>query len=427
MRTLVVGAGVSGTAAARLLRSLGDDVVVYDRQPEALAIPAGEGFPTAAGAWYTELLDRVDRVVVSPGVPERADPIRDAIVRGVRVLSEIELAAGRISAPIVAVTGTNGKTTVTRLVHEMLVDSGVKAALAGNIGTALSEVALAEWDAVVVEVSSFQLRFTDRFHPRVAVWLNLAPDHLDWHGSFEAYAEAKARIFRNQGPADALIYDIDGGVADWIQAAAASRYPVRGTEGAEGKAGPRDGRLEFPGGTAGLPAGLDAAFTVDLAAAATAAALIGADPGSIAGVVESFEPGPHRRQRVAERGGVAWVNDSKATNPHAAGASVAAYDSVVLIAGGLPKGLDLTPVVTHPAVKGVIALGAATDAIVAARPDARPASSMKEAVEIATTLATAGDTVLLAPACASFDMFDSYAARGDAFVEAIAELEGSVA
>lgn len=205
MRTLVIGAGISGRAAARLARTIGDELTVFDRQAALVADLAGR-FPTAAGDWSGDLLDRVDRLVVSPGVPEHAPEIRDALAIGIPVISEIELAASVSQAPVVAVTGTNGKTTVTGLIADMLIAAGQKAVATGNIGTAFSDVATETWDVVVVEVSSFQLRFVDRFHPRVAVLLNIAEDHLDWHGTLAAYAAAKSNIFRNQDTGDVLIY-----------------------------------------------------------------------------------------------------------------------------------------------------------------------------------------------------------------------------
>ena len=208
MRTLVVGAGISGRAAAALAAAQGDDVLVYDRNPDAVAGLAG-AFAVAAGEWSNDLLARIDRVVASPGVPERAPEVRDALAVGIPVISEIELGARVIQAPLVAVTGTNGKTTVTQLIADMLVADGRRAAAVGNIGMPLSSVSDASWDVLVVEVSSFQLRFVDQFHPEVGVLLNIAPDHLDWHGSLSAYAAAKANLFRNQGPGDVLIYDDD--------------------------------------------------------------------------------------------------------------------------------------------------------------------------------------------------------------------------
>jgi UDP-N-acetylmuramoylalanine--D-glutamate ligase len=422
VRTLVIGAGISGRAAARLAQQLGDAVTVFDRNPAAIADLAGT-YPTASGAWSSDLLERAERLVVSPGVPERAPEIRDALAGGIPVISEIELAASVIDAPLVAVTGTNGKTTVTGLIADMLEASGRAAVATGNIGTALADVVGRPWDVVVVEVSSFQLRFVEEFRPRVAVLLNIAEDHLDWHGTLHAYAAAKANIFRNQDADDALVYDIDDPGAKAAAAGAASRLlPVSGTRIPEGGAGPAAGQLVLPAGLVPLGNLTDASFIVDVAAAAVAAGEMGVGLDAIATVVSQFEPGPHRRTPVGEWGGVSWIDDSKATNPHAARAAAAVYDSVILIAGGRNKGLDLAPLAKAETVKHVVAIGEARDEIAAAVGDAgrvTPADSLGEAIAAAAAMAEEGDTVLLAPGCASFDMFESYAERGDAFADAV--------
>jgi UDP-N-acetylmuramoylalanine--D-glutamate ligase len=421
VRTLVIGAGISGRAAARLARTIGDDVTVFDRQAAMVADLAGR-FPTASGDWSGDLLDRVDRLVVSPGVPEHAPEIRDALAIGIPVISEIELAASVSQAPVVAVTGTNGKTTVTGLIADMLSAAGQKAVATGNIGTAFSDVATETWDVAVVEVSSFQLRFVDRFHPRVAVLLNIAEDHLDWHGTLAAYAAAKSNIFRNQDTGDVLIYDIDDpGAASAVVGATSRLVPVSGTRLPTGGAGPDGAELMLSAGSVPLGEQRAPSFIVDLAAAAVAAIEMGAGLDAVASVVTGFAPGPHRRTVVGEWDGVAWVDDSKATNPHAALAATAAYPSVILIAGGRNKGLDLAPLVAAGTVKHVVALGEARHDLVAAANDpgrVTEVGSLDEAVAVAGSVAQAGDTVLLAPGCASFDMFSSYGERGDAFAEA---------
>jgi UDP-N-acetylmuramoylalanine--D-glutamate ligase len=425
VRTLVVGAGISGRAAARLARTLGDEVTVFDRRPEAVADLAGT-FPTAAGDWSDDLLSRVDRLVVSPGVPEHAPEIRDALAIGIPVISEIELAFSVFAAPIVAVTGTNGKTTVTALISDMLAAAGRKAVATGNIGTAFADVATGTWDVAVVEVSSFQLRFIDRFHPRVAVLLNIAEDHLDWHGTLAAYAAAKSNIFRNQDAEDLLIYDIDDpGAASAVTGATSRRLPVSGTRLPPGGAGPSGSQLMVADGSVPLGHARAPSYVVDLAAAAVAALEMGADLEAVESVVSAFRPGPHRRTVVGVWDGVTWVDDSKATNPHAALAAAAAFPSVVLIAGGRNKGLDLAPLMAAETVKHVVAIGEARHELVAASPHpgfVTAVESLDEAISVAGSLARPGDTVLLAPGCASFDMFSSYGDRGDAFVEATERL-----
>ncbi len=414
-RTLVLGGAVSGRAAAGLAAALGQQVTVHDRDPDALAeLPVG--VTTAAGNWDPALLSGIDLVVASPGIPETAPPLADALAAGVPVVSELEFAAAQLDAPYVAVTGTNGKTTVTESTAAMLTASGLKACAAGNVGRALSAVALDPWDCVAVEASSFQLHFIDRFHPRAAAILNIAPDHLDWHGGFDGYVAAKARITENQTTPDIVVYDPDDAVVAAAVAGSAARpVPVSAHRRPPGGNGPEGDRLVVGDLDFALPA-LDPVWLFDLTVAATLALAGGATAAGIATALSAFTPGPHRRTVVATAGGVTWVDDSKATNPHAAVASAAAYASVVLIAGGRNKELDLSPLVTVPTVRRVIALGEAAAELAAAGGDVvTVVADMAAAVDLAAELAVAGDTVLLAPGCASFDQYDSYQARGDDF------------
>jgi UDP-N-acetylmuramoylalanine--D-glutamate ligase len=265
----------------------------------------------------------------------------------------------------------------------------------------------------------------------VAVLLNIAEDHLDWHGTLQAYAAAKANIFRNQDATDVLVFDIDDPGAVAAVAGAPSRHvPVSGIRVPTDGAGPEDGALLLPGGSVPLGDLRDPSFIVDVAAAAMAARQFDIGLDAVASAVAAFRPGPHRRTSVGEWGGVSWVDDSKATNPHAALAATAAYSSVVLIAGGRNKGLDLSPLVDAKTVKHVVAIGETRDEIVAAVADparVTTAGTLQEAIARAAEVAEAGDTVLLAPGCASFDMFASYAARGDAFAGAVLDFHGEPA
>ncbi len=301
----------------------------------------------------------------------------------------------------------------------MAVASGIRATSAGNIGTAICDVADGEHELIVAEASSFQLRFIDTFAPRAAGILNVAPDHLDWHGTFEAYAAAKARIYENMEADALLVFDEDDpGAAKIARAAPVSVRPVSGSR-RTGGGGVADGIL-WVGNNPIEVGDVDPVFGVDLAVAAVLASAMGATPEGIAKAAADFVPGPHRRTVVAERGGVTWVDDSKATNPHAAASSAATFGSVVLIAGGRNKGLDLTSVANAPNVRHVIAIGeAAPDIVAAATVSSETAGSIEEAVARAAAVARPGDTVLLAPGCASFDQFPSYAARGDAFADAV--------
>ena len=416
MRTLVLGAGISGRAAARLASKLGHRVSVYDQRPVS---DIGE-VAVVSGQWDPLTLQGIDLVVASPGFGERSAPITDALEAGVEVISEVEFAWREMSAPTVAVTGTNGKTTVTGLIADMLAASELRAPALGNIGTPVSDWAFEPLDVIVLEMSSFQLRFIDRFHPGVAVITNVAEDHLDWHGSVAGYRAAKARIVANQTPDDIVFYDaLDSGAVELATQSAATPVGVAsdGTArvGVVGEALVWDG-LAVPLSTLSVD---DPIYFTDMALAGAAALAMGAETRAVESVVRSFLPGEHRRRVVFEADGVQWVDDSKATNPHAALASIASFDSVVLIAGGLAKGLDVAPLATAPGVKALIAIGESAPVLLAAAGDrGRPAGSMDEAVAIAREIAEPGDVVLLAPGCASYDMFDSYGARGHAFAAA---------
>lgn len=415
MRLLIIGAAASGRAAAALGRDLGHDIAIYDQSEAAVDGLAAAGFPVTAGPWESRLLDGVDVVVTSPGVPEHAGPLVDAAAAGMVVWSELEFGARHLQAPYVAVTGTNGKTTVAATTAAMLGESGIGTMAAGNIGTPVSSVVDEDLEVVVIEASSFQLRYIDTFHPKAAAILNIAPDHLDWHGSHDAYVSAKARILENMSGGDVLVYDAgDPGATAVAAAASVTTVEVSGSHVPKGGAGIEDdhlvvGQRHFP-----LPTG-DPSYGVDLAVAAVLASEAGATEEGIERALGAFSPGPHRREIVGAWGGVTWVDDSKATNPHAAYAAASSYDTVVLIAGGRNKGLDLDGMVA-PTVRHVIAYGEAGPEIAGS---ATVASTVVDefaaAVDAAGRLAEAGDVVLLAPGCASFDQFTSYAERGERF------------
>ena len=422
-RLLILGAGISGQAAARLARSHGMSVTLYDETVPVEAVGEGVGF--ASGSWDPVLLDGIDQVVVSPGFSERSVPVVDVLESGLSIWSEIEFAYRHVDSPLAAVTGTNGKTSVTEATAAMLDASGLDAHATGNIGAALSDFADSNYDALVVEVSSFQLRFTEEFHPEAAAITNVAVDHLDWHGSAQAYRDAKALIFANQTSADLLVFDSDDEGATQLASRATSElYPVSGHRVPDGGGG-LDGRSLRVGEAAVDVADLksqDPTHLVNLACAAALALRMGATPqGVVAGAI-GFEPGAHRRTVVADIDGVTWVDDSKATNPHAALASIRAHDSVVLIAGGLAKGIDLAPLAAEDNVKLILGIGEAGPGLVAAAGErGRVVGTLEIAVAAAAEVSRPGDTVLLAPGCASFDQFSSYAARGDRFAELVHE------
>jgi UDP-N-acetylmuramoylalanine--D-glutamate ligase len=282
----------------------------------------------------------------------------------------------------------------------------------------------------VVEVSSFQLRFTELFHPEAAAITNVAVDHLDWHGSPYAYEQAKARIYANQTGSDLLVFDSDDAGATRLAASAPSHlFPVSGTRIPEGGGG-FDGKNLVVGEVSVDVSELssqDPTHLVNLACAGALALRMGASGDGVAAGALSFRPGAHRRRLIAESGGVRWVDDSKATNPHAALASIrAAQGQVVLIAGGLAKGIDLTPLAREGNLKMLIGIGEAGPWLVElAGERGRLAGTIEIAVEVAAGAAVPGDTVLLAPGCASFDQFSSYGARGDRFIELVRERLGA--
>ncbi len=421
MKTLVLGTGLSGRAAMRLLSHKGDDFSLFDESGRATL----DGSVVAGPIWTASILDGVDRVVASPGFSEHSEPIRNALDQGIPVLSEPELAFGYLSMPIVAITGTNGKTTVTRLIHEMCVASGHRSVAAGNIGLPLSDIIEDDYDIAVVELSSFQLRFIDSFRAKVSVIVNVAQDHLDWHNDLASYVGAKARIVENQTFEDRLVFNADDPTVVEIAAGSSARQTGVSTANSRGEYAVRDGALCF--GPLAVPVRelrvSGDAFFMDLLLAGAAARAAGASLSAVEAVVRAFTPGTHRRTVVGSRDGITFVNDSKATNPHAAVASIASFGSVVLIAGGLAKGLDLSPMVNHPHVRKVFAVGEAAAGLLAARPSVvSVCSDLESAVEQAAEVAEEGDTVLLAPGCASFDMFASYEARGNVFMASVVRL-----
>lgn len=428
-RVLVLGAAISGLAAARLARRSGMRVALYDEKPQTRAIE--EGFGIATGRWDSGLLSGVDMVIVSPGFSERSLPVVEALEAGLPVLSEVEFAWRHLSSPVAAITGTNGKTTVTEATAAMLDASGVDAPAAGNIGAPLSDFTDRPYEALVVEVSSFQLRFTENFHPMAAGITNVATDHLDWHGSQQSYRAAKARIYANQGEDDLLVYDSDDpGARELAERAPSRLVAVSGTRLPQKGAGVTEGCLVVGDLVIDVRdlTSSDPTHLVNLAMAGTLALRMGASDEGVTEAAIHYRPGAHRRSLIHESGGVVWIDDSKATNPHAALASISAHGPVILIAGGLSKGLDLTALGREPNVRMAIGIGEAAAEVVGSAGDrGRMAGTLDIAVEMAAQAARPGDTVLLAPGCASFDQFESYRARGDRFAELVEERVGKSA
>ena len=440
-RVLVVGLGKSGLAAVRLLRKAGARVVANDKRTEAeLGDAAAEAraldAELALGSHDPVLFTSVDRIVVSPGVP-KLPALDEADRAGVPIASEVELASWFVRGRVLAVTGTNGKSTVTTLLGEMCATSGHPTFTGGNLGTPLVDVvdtgAAGPDGLVVVELSSFQLERVDRFRAHVAVLLNVTDDHLDRYDSFASYAAAKGRIFHGQGRDDhAIVPAADELCASLARAGAAQLHTFGGADGEVRTEG--DLIVDTVAGVSFPVSGLRirGKHNVDNACAAIVAArLVGVSAEAIGAVLASFPGLPHRMQHVGDLGGVAFYDDSKATN---VGATAAALDGladidgrVVLIAGGVDKGGSYAPICDRMRKQGraAVLLGEAAALIEEALAPAVPterATDMDDAVRIARSLALPGDVVLLAPACASFDMFRSYAHRGDEFARAVRAL-----
>lgn len=434
-RVVIVGMGASGVAAARLCQAMGAHVVGSD-QREVHELPEGAralGIELYGGGHDAPLLQRADLVVLSPGVPPRPE-IDAAIAAGVEVVGELELAARLVNAPLCAVGGTNGKSTTTQLLGDILARAGLNVFTGGNLGTPLSEAVGSSWDALVVEVSSFQLERAPSFRPGVSVLLNITEDHLDRYASFSDYAAAKGNAFVNQLPDDVAIALAGDAEVD--------RQARRG-RGRQLRFG-ASGDYRVVGGTVIEDASthafelagtvLDSAFNrLNAAAAIAAARSLGIDAASIQRALGEYRPLGHRLALVGRVAEVTFYDDSKATN---VGAAVAAVDGmreprVVLVAGGKDKGGSYAPLAEALRRKGraAVLIGEARERMAEALGPALPvelAPSLPDAVERAYRLAQPGDAVLLSPACSSFDMFKNYAERGDCFARAVRGLEGFV-
>ncbi len=431
-RVVVVGLGASGLAAARVLAEEGALVRATEQRAsvDGAAELSALGIEVLLGAHRPEHIDGAALVVASPGVPERAPVLGWAAERGIPIWSELELGARSCTVPYVAVTGTNGKSTTTEMVAACMRSAGLDAIACGNVGHPFSLAAREGHGALAVEASSFQLRFHRSFHPNVSVLLNLAPDHLDWHGSFDAYAAAKARIFELQSAGDVHVGNAEDPTAAALSRTARSRLVWFG------RTAPRAGQVGYVGGQLvarlgdevrlGRPAADAAGFRADAAAAAAAALAFGLDPEAVSEGIRSVRPLQHRGEEIARVGGIRFLDDSKATNPHAALAALEGLSGAVLIAGGVAKGVDLSPLTAaSPRLAGVVAIGEAGGEIVGLFEGLLPvrkAGSVEEAVRRAFELAPPGGTVILAPACASQDMFRDYRERGELFAAAAEEL-----
>jgi UDP-N-acetylmuramoylalanine--D-glutamate ligase len=442
-RVLVVGLGRSGVASALFLKSHGARVTVSDAKSEDQLreeIPAllDQGIAVETGGHGERTFQNQDLIVVSPGVPIDSLPVAQARAMGAPVIGEIELASEFLPGRIVAITGSNGKTTTTTLIGEILAKSGLKTLVGGNIGTpAISLVRQATAEtAVVLEVSSFQLETIRSFHPAIAVVLNVTPDHLDRHRTFAAYVDAKARIFENQTSDDFAVLNADDPTC--VELAARTRAQVfwfsRKGEVEQG-AFVKDSQLAFRRGKSDveimpieevpLKGGHN---TENVLAAVCAAVLMGCDPARMGDAVREFKAVEHRLEYVATVQGVEYYNDSKATNVDATVKALEAFPANVhLILGGKDKGSDYTLLsdLLRERVKSVYTIGTAAEKIrfqIGEAAAVVSSATLESAVRQAAAAAEPGDIVLLAPACASFDQFQNYEHRGRVFKELVRAL-----
>ena len=441
---LVLGLARSGVAVAQLLQRLGAQVTVNDASPRErvdadVRVLEAKGIRVITGGHPPELADACDLIVKNPGIPYDRPIIVRALARGVPVITEVEVAFQVTRATLIGITGSNGKTTTTTLVGEMLRAAGAPATVAGNIGTPLSAVALdATADQLLVaELSSFQLQGTVTLRPKIAALLHIYPAHLDYHGTLDKYIDAKMRLFANQEPGDIAILNGDQEfVAELAAGLAAEVWLVSANRRVAPGACLQDGMLVVTGSKVQDPVPIMDVKEIALRGehnvqnalfAAAIAFAAGASPQAIAATLREFSGVEHRMEFVRQTAGVSFVNDSKATNPQATVKTITAFtEPIIAILGGLDRGDDLSALaaVAGQRLKAVLAIGEsgprmAEMALRAGVPLVFSVTSLPEAVQRAAALAETGDVVLLSPAAASWDMFKSFEERGRIFKEAV--------
>ena len=449
-KVLVVGLGKSGLAAALFLRHRGAQVTVSDvRSAEALAkdIPAllDEGIMVETGGHGLLTFRRQDLIVVSPGVPLNTPELAQVKSFGLPVIGELELAARFLKGRTLAITGSNGKTTTTALVGEILQKAGIPTLVGGNIGVPVVELIDQSTDETwsVLEVSSFQLESTERFHPRIGVILNITPDHLDRHGSFENYALAKERIFAAQNESDVVVLNADNARAAQAAVRSVGRVYFFSVEHSVMQgAWVEDGLLVYRAGKdepiekimplKHVP--LKGAHNVEnVLAAVCASRLAGVSAEQIRSGVESFKAVEHRLEFVAKVDGVDFYNDSKATNVDATAKALASFSSGIhLILGGRDKDSDYRQLaeLLRARVRAIYTIGSAAAKIESQLRGVVPilsSETLDNAVNAAASAARPGEVVLLAPACSSFDQFENYEQRGRVFKELVSQRRGGKA
>ena len=434
-RPLLVGFGITSQAVARALLQRSIQPVVVDDKPtdasKAIADDLGIRFVGAPSDDELEVeVKRSSVLLPSPGVPDHHTSLSFASAHNVAVASEFDLAQMWDDRPLLTVTGTNGKTTVTLLACEALNNSGIAAEAVGNTDVPLvAAINNADTDVFVVEASSFRLGYSHRFSPTVSCWINFAPDHLDAHATLEDYRRAKASIWDDRATGNVAIGNADDEVVAADAPADTEMFSLSGNPNADWRC--VDGELIGPDGPWMKVADLkrrqphDVANALAVAAVATAG---GASLEAIAETLASFSGFAHRLQLVGSWGGVEWYNDSKATVPHATLTAVGGFESVVLIAGGRNKGLDMSDLTQSvPPVHSVVATGEAAEEILRVFPASvavKKAETMEAAVEMAAELSRKGDVVVLSPGCTSFDWYSSYTERGDDFCALVRKRHG---
>ena len=439
-KALVIGLGKSGTAAAEALARVGAQVSVYDgKEDEKKRRWAAEnGFGASFGE-QPESVEGFDLAVLSPGVPADLDFVLSAAENGAEVIGELELAYRLGRGTYIAITGTNGKTTTTALTGEIFPAAGRETEVVGNIGVAVVSKALtaSEDTFLVTECSSFQLETTKEFHPSVSALLNVTPDHLNRHKTMENYIRAKARIFANQTEKDYFVYNADDEICSReASSCRATAVPFSRQRSLDFGAFVRDGKIliadggavtEICGAAELLIPGLHNLENALAAAAIAWFSGIGAE--TIAAAFRRFPGVSHRLERCGQKNGVSFVNDSKGTNPDAAIRAILSFHDIVLIAGGYDKGAEFAEFAGSfdGRVRELVLLGKTAPKIRKAAEEAgfyriHTVKDMKEAVNLSYSLARPGDTVLLSPACASWDMYEKFEDRGDDFKRCVAEL-----
>ncbi len=443
-KILVVGLGVSGFWAARCVAGMGARVTVTEERgrgnidPHILSGLEEAGVLTEIGGHSTRSFLQADLIVVSPGVPHDTPNLLSAAKKGIPVIGEMELAARFITTPIIAITGTNGKSSVTTWVGQMLANAGKQVFVGGNLGTPLSAYLARheKADYIVLEVSSFQLDATVSFCPEVSILLNISPDHLDRYRGYDDYVRSKLRVFENQGSGHYAIVNDDDPVLHAAQApppVTILRYGFMKQKDRQAFFDRGAIRVAIEGADPRLFSLKDFSLPgihniENLMAVVLAGEALRIDPNVIQQTISECKGLPHRLQLAGKKNGIRFYNDSKATNIDAAVRAIGSFDGpVILIAGGRHKGSDYEPLVeaAKDNVKHAIFMGESRDLLATAFNGRIPytlAENMKEAVAIAFKEAANGDSVLLAPACASFDMYSSYAHRGETFNNAVREL-----